>query len=363
MRYDHLDMLPEMAFRKIGKSMTLEGGGGKKQKTPKAPDYMAIAREQNQMQRDINRETLAANRVNQITPYGNLNYTQSGTDQYGNPTYTATQVLSPEQQELYGKNTELSSGMLSGAQAGLSNYMGVMENPTVDLEGLPSTGINPGETYSDAIMRRLQPQIEQERNSFETSLVNKGIAPGTEAYMNAKRSFDQAQNDKMTSAIVGGMNTGLQANQQRFGQEAYNLTSPVNMINSLRTGNQVINPNYINPAQQANTAAPDLMGASQQGFNTAMSGANAASAAQSNFMGGLMNLGGTLGAAYMLSDKRLKKNIKRIGTHILGIGIYAYDYIWGEPSIGVMAQELEKVMPEAVITTDSGYKAVNYAML
>jgi hypothetical protein len=272
---------------------SMANGGGGKSKAPRAPDYMALAREQNQMQRDINRETLAANRVNQVTPYGNLNYTQSGTDQYGNPTYTATQELSPEQQELYGKNTALSSGMLSGAQSGLANYMDVMANPTVDQSQLAQTGINPGEVYSDAIMRRLQPQIAQETQSFETKLANQGIAPGTEAYMNARRTFDQAQNDKMTSAVVGGMNTGLQANQQGFNQAAYNLTSPVNMINSLRTGNQVQNPNYINPAQQANTAAPDLMGASQQGFNTAMGGVNASNAASSNFMSGLMTAGAT----------------------------------------------------------------------
>jgi hypothetical protein len=363
MRYDHLDMLPEMAFRKIGKSMTLEGGVGKKAKTPKAPDYMALAREQTQMQKDINRETLAANRVNQITPYGSLDYTQTGTDQYGNPTYTATQTLSPEQQKLYTQNTGLSSGMLAGAEKGLASYQDVLENPTVDQSQLAQIGINPGETYSDAIMRRLQPQMQQQQESFDAKMANQGVMPGTQAYDAAYRNFTQGQNDQRTSAITGGMNVGMQANQQGFNQAAYNLTSPLNMINSLRTGNQVQNPNYVNPAQQANTAAPDLMGASQQGYSTAMSGANAASAANSNFMGGLMNLGGTLGAAYMLSDERLKKNIKRIGTHILGIGIYAYDYIWGEPSIGVMAQELEKVMPEAVITTDSGYKAVNYAML
>jgi hypothetical protein len=273
------------------KSMA-NGGGGKDAETPDTPDYMALAKEQSQMQKDINRETLAANRVNQVTPYGNLNYTQSGTDQYGNPTYTATQVLSPEQQKLYGQNTALSSDMLSGAQSGLSNYTNVMANPTVDQSQLAQTGINPGEVYSDAIMRRLQPQIAQETASFENKLANQGIAPGSEAYMNARRSFDQAQNDKMTSAIVGGMNTGLQANQQGFNQAAYNLTSPLNMINSLRTGNQVQNPNYVQSAQMSTTQAPDLMGATQAGFNTAMSGANAANAAQSNFMGGLMGLGG-----------------------------------------------------------------------
>lgn len=294
MRYDHLDMLPEMAFRKIGKSMTLEGGGGKKAKTPKAPDYMALAREQSQMQKDINRETLAANRVNQVTPYGNMEYTQTGTDQYGNPTYTATQTLSPEQQDIYGKQTGLFSDLLGSANAGLSNYQQTLENPQIDTSKLAQIGINPGETYSDAIMRRLQPQIEQERNSFETSLVNKGIAPGTEAYMNARRSFDQAQNDKMTSAITGGMGVGMQANQQGFNQALTNQQLPLNTLNALRSGVQMTQPNYVNSAGMQSWQAPDLMGAAQQGFNTKMGGYNAAQQANSNFMGGLMGLGGSV---------------------------------------------------------------------
>jgi hypothetical protein len=273
------------------------GGGGKGGDAPEAPDYEALAREQAKIQKDINRETLAANRVNQVTPYGNLNYTQSGTDQYGNPTYTATQVLSPEQQKLYQQNTNLASGMLTGAEQGLGSYAGVMANPTVDQSQLAQTGINPGEVYSDAIMRRLQPQIAQETASFENKLANQGIAPGSEAYMNARRSFDQAQNDKMTSAIVGGMNTGLQANQQGFNQAAYNLTSPMNIINSLRTGNQVQNPSYVNPVQQQNYSAPDLMGAGQAGFNSAMGSYNAGQQANANFMGGLMGLGGAIGGA------------------------------------------------------------------
>jgi hypothetical protein len=273
------------------------GGGGKGGDTPDAPDYMALAKEQAAMQKDINRETLAANRVNQNTPYGSLAYTQSGTDQYGNPTYTATQTLSPEQQKLYGQNTALSSDMLAGAQSGLSNYTNVMANPTVDQSKLAQTGINPGETYSDAIMRRLQPQIQQDEASFENKLMNQGIAPGTEAYANARRTFDQAQNDKLVSAQIQGMQTGLQANQQGFNQAAYNLTSPMNIINSLRTGNQVTNPSYVNPAQQANSSAPDLMGAGQAGYNAAMGSYNAGQQGNANFMGGLMGLGGAIGGA------------------------------------------------------------------
>ena len=63
-----------------------------------------------------------------------------------------------------------------------------------------------------------------------------------------------------------------------------------------------------------------------------------------------------------LSDRRLKSNIKRIGTHKLGIGIYEYD-IMGKHDIGVMAQELLQVMPDAVHQHPSGYLMVDYGRL
>ena len=56
-------------------------------------------------------------------------------------------------------------------------------------------GINPGETDSDASMRRLQPQIQRDTAQLETKLMNQGIAPGTEAYNRAKVSLGMQQND------------------------------------------------------------------------------------------------------------------------------------------------------------------------
>jgi len=89
----------------------------------------------------------------------------------------------------------------------------------------------------------------------------------------------------------------------------------------------------------------------------------AANQAASN-TSGLFGLAGQLGAAALLapSDRRLKSNIVRIGTHPLGIGIYEYD-IFGERQRGVMAQELEQVMPEAVVEHPAGFKMVNYGLL
>ena len=64
-----------------------------------------------------------------------------------------------------------------------------------------------------------------------------------------------------------------------------------------------------------------------------------------------------------MSDRRLKSNIVRIGTHPLGIGLYEYD-IFGERQRGVMADEVEQVMPEAVTTHPTlGYKMVRYDLL
>ena len=81
--------------------------------------------------------------------------------------------------------------------------------------------------------------------------------------------------------------------------------------------------------------------------------------------GGLGAFGGGVGAmsgAMMgLSDRRLKSNIKRVGTHRLGIGIYSYD-IGGLHQIGVMADEVERVMPQAVQEI-AWYKFVAYGRL
>ena len=64
------------------------------------------------------------------------------------------------------------------------------------------------------------------------------------------------------------------------------------------------------------------------------------------------------------SDIRLKKNIKPLKYSLdtlKGVNVYEYNYI-NEPSkrrIGVIAQDLLKLIPEAVVTSDNGYYTVN----
>jgi len=262
-----------------------------KDDAPAPPDYTALARQSNQSNIDMARMGLAANRVNQQTPFGGLSYSQTGTDAYGNPTYTATQTMSPEQQGLYQQQTGLQNGVLGAAQAGLGNVQNSVMQGGVDQSKLAQTGINPGETYSDAIMRRLAPQMKMESGQFDAQMANQGIAPGTEAYQNAKRQFDQAQNDKLTSAVVGGMQTGLTANQQGFNQAQSNLNMPINFLNSLRTGNNLTNPSYATPTNMATVPGVDYMGAGNNQYNAQIAQTNANNAASAGMFGGLMNLG------------------------------------------------------------------------
>lgn len=271
-------------------------GGG--QDAPPAPDYTGAAQATAAGNLEAARATAAANRVNQYTPYGNLEYKSRGKDAFGNELYSVTQTLTPAQQDILNKQAGLSSGLLGTAQQGLEYAGGLMAKPGVDMSKLPSVGINPGETYSDAIMRRLQPQTERETAQLETKLMNQGIAPGTEAWNTAKQLQQQNINDRLVAAQTGGFNTGLAAQQNAFQQQAYNQMQPINVINALRTGSQVQNPNFVNPVQQAQTAGPDILGATNAQYQNQLSAYNANQASNAGLLGGLMNLGATIYKGY-----------------------------------------------------------------
>jgi hypothetical protein len=69
---------------------------------------------------------------------------------------------------------------------------------------------------------------------------------------------------------------------------------------------------------------------------------------------------GISGLLALLSDRRLKEEICQVGALFDGTPIYRYRYIGQRAfQIGVMAQDVEKHTPEAVVEIN-GYKMVNY---
>lgn len=180
-------------------------------------------------------------------------------------------------------------------------------------------------------------------------LQNQNIASQQQQLANAAQLQQYNQN-------LGSAQFANTAASQELQKQLALRNQPLNEITGLMSGSQLQMPSFQGYNPTNITPAPIFAGAQAQGaaalqnYGIQQSGANATTS-------GLFNLAGTA-----MSDRRLKSNIERIGTHKLGIGLYEYD-ILGQRQQGVMADEAEKVMPEAVLMHPSGYKMVNYGLL
>jgi hypothetical protein len=327
---------------------------------------------------------------------------------------TITQTLAPAQQQLLDSQNRISNNLAGVAERGLNRVSEGM-NTSFDMSQInplqTNAGVNPNYTSNvitdpqarqhaedmsyRAATSRLDPQWQQRNSMQDTQLRNQGLVPGGEAYDAAKRDQGYQQNDAYLQAQANAVNQGLANQQSQFGmnlqnaqlgnsvgqqqfqqglanaqfgnqtaqqqiqQQAWLRSLPLNELNSLRTGSQVQNPQF-QGYQGSNIAqTPVMQGAQAQGawdqnmYNQQVGSANA-------FNQGLFQLGAA--AAGKFSDRRLKSNIVRVGTHPLGIGIYEYD-IFGHRTQGVMADEVESVMPSAVTVAGGGYKMVDYGKL
>lgn len=66
----------------------------------------------------------------------------------------------------------------------------------------------------------------------------------------------------------------------------------------------------------------------------------------------------------VVSDIRLKEDIRRVGRNHLGLGVYQYRYKGFDGTYeGVMAQEVEIMHPGAIRRLPAGFKGVDYARL
>ena len=333
---------------------------------PPAPDYTGAANATAAGNLEAARVAAKSNRVSQYTPYGSLEYSQSPSDQ---DVWSSKLSLAPEQQQLLDQQNKISLGLGQTMDNGLGYVQNVLNNP-FDTSKLP-TGITPDvagqEAVTQALIARQQPVFDRQRQQTEADLLARGFNPGGEGWKNRIDDLNRAQNDFTQSAIQAGgqeqsrlFGMGQQGRQQALQEQAFLRNEPINTLNAVRTGAQVTTPTFNAVPQQQTTAGPNLLGAAQAQYGGALDAVNAQNANAGNLMNGLFRLGTT--AAMFASDRRLKRNIRRIGTHRLGIGVYEYDYVWGEHAIGVMADEVKKVRPSAVHRV-CGFDVVDYAEL
>lgn len=254
----------------------------------------------------------------------------------------------------------------------------------------------------------MRPDMEHSSNALEAKLANQGLTPGSEAYNTAMRRLsDQQSRDKynaLNTAMTQGttmFNSNLAAQGQDFNQK-YQMTNlnnqnrtnefsqgmnisnynntlrqqqiaeqtqrqlqSLNVVNALLTGQQVGMPQMPSFSQAQSAQPVNYLGAANAQGQMDAQNASLQNASANSFTNGLFNLGGMAAGAgiFKFSDRRLKFDVKRIGK--LGkFNLYSYRYAGSKDRHeGVMADEVKKVMPSAVVRHRNGFDTVNYSMI
>lgn len=320
---------------------------------PKAPDPYATAAAQTASNQQTAAYNAALNRTSQYTPYGSSVYSVTGTDPTGAPTYRNDVTLTPlAQQEL--DNEQKQNSTLSNLGFTLADQAKAqIDTPYNDQSQSAKDAAN---AYYANQKTFLDPQFSQGQSDLNSNLANKGVMEGSAAYTRAQGDFGrqklQAYQTAQNSAVAQGQSQQAIALQNQSALK----NAPLNQLNALRTGTQIQNPQF-NAAPSATAAGTDISG-------DIYKSAQIDSANSNSFMNGLFSLGAAGLSAAKFSDRRLKRDIRRIGkTPVMGLPLYTFRYLWDDIlHVGVMAQDVLSVKPDAV-TEHGGFMAVNYAAL
>jgi hypothetical protein len=302
-----------------------------------------------QQQTASNRETAITqaglNLIDQTDAAGNtLAYTQNGTWADGTPRYQAKQTLGTAGQQLQATNQGTSQNIASLANEQSGRLSGLLNAP-IDFTAQKD--------YLNSLTEgALNKSWDRQSQQFETDLVNRGIRPGSTAYNDSQNQFMTNRSDAYNSANVNNYNSALQSQLALRAQ-------PLNEILALSGQSQVQSPQFAS-TPSTGVAGTDVAGITQAGYQNQNQQYNN----QQSLLGGLFSAGANL-LPLALSDIRVKTNIRRIGTHPIGAGIYEYDRTdTGAHEVGVIAQELVNIAPEMVNSDGTdGLLRVRYGML
>jgi hypothetical protein len=95
---------------------------------------------------------------------------------------------------------------------------GYKSKTELDLSGLAKMPINAGMTAQNAIMYRLAPQIQKEKENLEQQLANQGVTRGSQAWNNAMSDQDKRQNDLLNQVALSSIDADMAARLQGFNE-------------------------------------------------------------------------------------------------------------------------------------------------
>jgi hypothetical protein len=310
---------------------------GGKSDAPAAPDYVGQANATAAGNLQAARAQTTANRMDQVTPYGSIKYTQgTGFDQAGydkalkdyqmmnmsldamadqgqaadlrkyhayagqyqmptrekftsDPDKWSSQIeLSDTGQKLLDSYNKTSLGLADLQGTAMDRVKSTFDQPfddsgLVDING--QTGMEAWDRATDLMRQRQNPELDRQQAALDTKLANQGLTQGSEGWGIGQTQFAKTRNDADIAAQMAGLqaqnqffNQGIAGNQATLQQRNFLRSIPLNELNALRTGSQVTNPTFSTPGQQGQTSGPDLLGATNQQYQAQVGGVNAENA-------------------------------------------------------------------------------------
>jgi hypothetical protein len=323
-----------------------------KQKAPAPPNPVDVSKAQTGSSVATALANTNLQNVNRVGADGStLTYNQTGssafTDPYTGVTYqlpqfTATERLSAPAQAIYDTRQGAEQNLATAARNQSGNVVNSMSQPwNPDTAAIERRIFELGSST-------LNPMFERQRGDLETRLANQGIKLGSAAY-------DRALNEQGNTQNQAYNQLALQGRGQAFGELQSIRNQPLNELSALLSGSQVSMPNYgVNTP--AGIPTTDNAGLIQANYGQQMQNWQTDRNSWDNTVGGLFGLG----SAAIMSDRRTKTDIEKVGKTDDGQPIYSYRYKSGGPiQMGLMAQEVEKKRPDAVVKK-GGIRFVDY---
>lgn len=293
---------------------------------PQSPDPYQTANAQNMQNAFASQFSTAGNNANEVNPYGSVSYNQTGqTPIYTNgkltgysPQYTRTTTLSPDQQKLFGLESQNKYNLGTAGVEQTARLRDALNTPVDPSQWTPwqtsmptqdlrqDQGVTDRKGIEDAMMQSYNRTALPQINAQESQLAARGLSPGSAGYSqyqmqrdddlaNAARQAYLASGNEARAAQAAYNDVGTQRfNMQQAAnsylnnlrgaqmQEAYQTrTQPLNEAMALASGSQAtipqfqafqgssvqpsniasyINSNYQNQAQQAANTNAGLFG-------------------------------------------------------------------------------------------------------
>lgn len=238
------------------------------------------------------------------------------------------------------------------------NYGPKMQGVLGSLFGGTGADKRAEESVFKAFSDKYEPTFERQNSNLKDSLINQGLPVGSEAYTRATADMAQTQNDARQQAAYQSVQAGQQArnNEINQGLGIFSAFNPLNgYTGTAAQGDTGIYDNYYkgqwnayNQNQQnAQNMANGWLGLGTSGLNLA--GGLGVTKAEKSGQGGLF------------SDARIKENLRPVGDLYNGLTVYAFNFP-GErvTRIGLVAQEVEQLLPQAVSQSEEGLLMVDY---